>query len=98
MAKKRRGLSARGRRRAKNVKHISDNKIDFSDIPESTDEELKRAVRVGRPVTGNAKQMIAVRIAPKLLARLRKLAKKSHKPYQTLLHELLEDGVNKRAA
>ncbi len=80
------------------VRPIPDDKIDFSDIPESTDEELGRAVRIGRPTTGNAKQLIAIRIAPRLLAKIRKLAAKKNKPYQTFLHELLENAVGKKAA
>ncbi len=87
-----------GVRRTANVKHISDRDIDFSDIPESTPDELKRAVRIGRPTTGNAKQLIAFRIAPSLLSKIRKMAAKKETPYQTLLHELLEDAVDKRAA
>ena len=97
MAKKRSVSSARGRLRGKSAKHMPDRDIDFSDIPESTEEELARARRVGRPSTGNAKLLIAVRISPKLLMRLRKLAAKKRKPYQTLMHELLEDAVNKKA-
>ena len=77
---------------------MEDSEIDFSDIPESTDEELKQARRVGRPSTGNAKQLIAIRIDPKLLERLRKLASKQHKPYQTLIHELLEKASVKKAS
>ena len=76
---------------------MPDNKIDFSDVPNSTDAELRRAKRVGRPSTGNAKQLIAVRIAPKLLAELRKLARKKGRPYQTLMHELLEKGGREAA-
>lgn len=98
MAKKRSGSSVRGKPRGKSVRHIPDNEIDFSDIPESTDEELARARRVGRPSTGNAKQLIAIRISPQLLSKLRKLAARRRKPYQTLLHELLEEAVNRRAA
>ncbi|MBI4357017.1 MAG: BrnA antitoxin family protein [Gammaproteobacteria bacterium] len=75
-----------------------DNEIDFSDIPNSTDEELKRACRVGRPKTGHAKLLIAIRIDRQLLARLRTLANKQDKPYQTLIHELLEKATNKKAA
>ena len=97
MAKRQSALSARGRVTAKNVKHIPDREIDFSDIPESTDEELKRARRVGRPVSGNAKQLIAIRIDPKVLSALRKLATKQDKPYQTLIHELLEKAIKKAA-
>jgi uncharacterized protein (DUF4415 family) len=75
-----------------------DSQIDFSDIPESTDEELKRARRVGRPKTGRAKQLIAIRIDPRLLAQLRRLAARQSKPYQTLIHELLERAAKKKAA
>ncbi|OFW10650.1 MAG: hypothetical protein A3G20_03865 [Acidobacteria bacterium RIFCSPLOWO2_12_FULL_59_11] len=75
-----------------------DSQIDFSDIPESTDEELKRARRVGRPRTGHAKQLIAIRIDPGLLAQLRRLAAKQDKPYQTLIHELLEQAAKKNVA
>ena len=97
MAKKRLGLSASGKRAAKNGKHIADSDIDFSDAPESTDEELKRARRVGRPVTGNAKQLIAIRIDPMILAKLRKMAEAQDKPYQTLIHDLLERATKKAA-
>ena len=98
MAKKRFGLSARARQAAKSAKHTPDSRIDFSDIPESTDEELRRARRLGRPKTGNAKQLIAIRIAPRLLAQLRRLAAKQSKPYQTFIHELLERAAKKQVA
>ena len=75
-----------------------DSQIDFSDIPESTNEELQRARRVGRPRTGRAKQLIAIRIDPRLLAQLRRLAAKQSKPYQTLIHELLEKAAKRNAA
>jgi predicted DNA binding CopG/RHH family protein len=52
---------------------------------------------VGRPATGNANQLIAIRISPRLLAQLRRLASKPSKPYQTLIHELLERTAGKRA-
>ncbi len=68
---------------------MPDSKLDFSDIPESTSAELRRARRVGRPASGNAKQLIAIRIAPQLLRQLRRMAAKQSKPYQTLIHELL---------
>jgi uncharacterized protein (DUF4415 family) len=97
MAKKRLGSSARGKQAARNAKHIPDREIDFSDTPESTDEELKNARRVGRPATGNAKQLIAIRIDPQVLAKLRKMAEAQDKPYQTLIHELLELAAKKAA-
>lgn len=93
MAKKRSASSAHAKRAAKSGKHIPDKPIDFSDIPESTDEELKRARRAGRPKTGEAKQLIAIRLHPRLLAQLRQIAAQQRKPYQTLIHELLESAA-----
>jgi uncharacterized protein (DUF4415 family) len=72
-------------------------RIDFSEIPESTDAELKKARRVGRPKSGHAKQLIAIRIDPRLLARLQRLARRRGKPYQTLIHELLERAASRTA-
>jgi len=95
MTRKRYASSARGNRAAK---HIPDRQIDFSDVAESTDVELKRARRVGRPKTGHAKRLIAIRIHPRLLARLRRLAARQEKPYQTLIHELLERAANDKVA
>jgi hypothetical protein len=57
MAKIKSGTSAQGKRTAKNVSHMPDSKIDYSDIPESTDEELSRAARVGRPKSSTKKQL-----------------------------------------
>lgn len=93
MVKKRSASSARESQAAKREKHISDEMIDFSDIPESTDDELSRARRVGRPATGKAKQLIAVRISPEVIRKLKKLAAQAHKPYQTLINELLEKAT-----
>ena len=95
MAQKQFASLARARRAAKSAKHMPDSRIDFSDIPESTDQELRRARRVGRPKSGGAKRLIAIPIAPGLLARLRRLAGKQWKPYQTLIHELLERAATK---
>ena len=103
MAKKRSASSVRARQHVKSVRHIPDSQLDLSDIPEATDEQLRRARRdrarrLGRPVTGNAKQLIAIRIAPRVLARLRRLAAKQSKPYQTYIHELLERAASKKVA
>ena len=98
MERKQSGSSARGERAGKSARPMGNSRIDFSDIPESTDNELKRAQRVGRPRTGNAKQLIAIRIDPRLLAQLRRLAAKQSKPYQTLIHELLERAAKKQVA
>lgn len=76
------------------VRHIPDSQIDFSDIPELSDEQLKRMRRVGRPATAMAKQLIAIRLSPRLLQALGKIAAKQSKPYQTLIHELLEKAAS----
>src|SRR6266513_2863181 len=90
--------SAHARQRAKNARHKPDSMLDLTDIPEARDAQLRRARRVGRPSTGNAKQLIAIRISPKVLARLRRLAAKQHKPYQTYIHELLEQAAGRKVA
>ena len=76
---------------------MPDSKIDFSDIPEATDEDLKRMRRVGRPSSGMAKQLIAIRLSPMLLSQLRKMADAQGKPYQSLIHELLEKAASRAA-
>lgn len=97
MKKKRSESSAQGRPVAKSVKPMPDSQIDFSDIPEATDAELKHMRRVGRPASGVAKQLIAIRLSPKLLSQIRKMAAKQGKPYQSLIHELLEKAAAKAA-
>jgi len=97
MKKKRSESSAQGKRAGRNVKPMPDSQIDFSDIPEATDAQLKRMRRVGRPVSGMAKQLIAIRLSPQLLSQLRKMAAKQGKPYQSLIHELLERAASRAA-
>jgi predicted DNA binding CopG/RHH family protein len=97
MKKKNLGSSVRGQRASGSAKPIPDSQIDFSDIPEATDAQLKRMRRVGRPVSGIAKQLIAIRLSPRLLSQLRKMAAKQGKPYQSLIHELLEKAASKAA-
>ena len=72
---------------------MPDSALDFSDIPESTDEELRKARRVGRPRSKDAKLLIAIRIRASLLARIRKAAAHEGKPYQTFIHEILEKSA-----
>lgn len=76
---------------------MPDSQIDFSDMPELSNEQLKRMKRVGRPTTGLAKQLIAIRLSPRLLAALRTMAAKQGKGYQTLIHELLEKAAFRAA-
>src|SRR5437016_13096911 len=97
MTRKSCASSVRARRPAKSAKPMPDSKLDLSDIPESTDAKLRRVRRVGRPASGNAKQLIAIRIAPPLLRQLHRMTAKQSKPYQTLIHELLEKSARKVA-
>ena len=97
MARKSFASSAIVKRRVKSAKPMLDSKLDLSVIPESSAAELHGARRVGRPVSGNAKQLIAIRIAPALLRQLRRIAAKQSKPYQTLIHELLEKSARRVA-
>ena len=92
------GSSARGGRRATNALRTADKKINFSDIPELSHEQLRGARRVGRPSSGKAKQLMAIRISPELLAQLKRIADDEGKPYQSLMHDLLELAVKRRAA
>ena len=87
----------RGKQAVKSGKHIPDSANDFSDIPELSDEQLKRMRRIGRPATGMAKELIAIRLSPCLLAALQQMAAKRRKPYQTLIHELLEKAASQAA-
>jgi predicted DNA binding CopG/RHH family protein len=90
---KRFATSARGRQVERSAKPIPDSAIDFSDIPESTDEKLRKAKRVGRPRCNDAKLLIAIRIRSSLLDKIQKVAKAEGKPYQTFIHEILENKM-----
>jgi uncharacterized protein (DUF4415 family) len=86
--------SARGWRAQKRARHLPDSQIDFSDIPEMGKDELAGARRVGRPPHGeSAKQLIALRIDPDLLRRLRVAASAKGLPYQTFIHRILERSM-----
>src|SRR5262245_45375783 len=78
------------------LRPVPDSEIDFSDIPELTEEELAamvrdRAARLGalaRPAAP-PKRAIAFRIDQELLATLQALARARGVKYQTLMHQLL---------
>lgn len=97
MPKKSPGSSVRARRVRKSARRLPqppDSQIDFSDLPELTDEQLAEMRPLGRPPVGDAtKRLIAFRINPNLLLRLRGLAADLGKPYQTLMHEILERSM-----
>ena len=91
---KRSGSSARGERAAKKERRTSARKIDFSDIPEASTEQLREMRRVGRPPIGEqARQLIAIRVDPRVIAEFRKEAKRRNVGYQTLINEVLARHV-----
>jgi uncharacterized protein (DUF4415 family) len=100
MIKRKSESSARGSRVARNVKHMKEHtkKIDYSEIPELSDDQLKSMKRVGRPTIGeNARQLIAIRIDPQVLMQLQKEAKKHGKGYQSLINEILAKHTKRSA-
>jgi uncharacterized protein (DUF4415 family) len=91
------GSSRRARRAAKNGRRTRPRGIDFSDLPESSDEQLRVMHRVGRPPLGSvARQLIAIRIDPQVLTALQREANRRGVGYQTLIHQLLARYVARR--
>ncbi len=71
-------------------------KIDYSDIPPLSDEQLASMRRVGRPPLGEGpRQLIAIRLDPKVLRWLKSLAAKRHVPYQSLINDMLASEMKK---
>ena len=71
-------------------------KVDFSDIPELSNEQLSSMRRVGRPTVGDEpRQLIAIRLDAKVLGWLRKTATKKGLPYQSLVNEILAGEMRK---
>ena len=95
---KRSGSSARGGRVAANAPRTA-RRIDFSDIPETSHEQLKAMRRVGRPPLGDEpRRLIAIRVDPGVLESFRKEARRRHVGYQTLIHEVLAEHIRNRVA
>jgi uncharacterized protein (DUF4415 family) len=96
---KRSGSSAHDVRVAKNERRTAKPKIDFSDIPEASDEQLRGMRRVGRPPLGDrARQLIAIRVDANVLEGLRKEATRRNVGYQTLVNRVLAEYVRKHVA
>lgn len=97
---KRSASSARGGRVArKEPRTRVARRIDFSDIPEASDEQLRAMRRVGRPPLGEAaRRLIAIRLDPDVLERFRKVAKRRKMGYQTLINQVLAEYVQKHVA
>jgi uncharacterized protein (DUF4415 family) len=95
---KRSGSSARGERVVANGRRTMP-KIDFSDLPDSSPEQLKAMRRVGRPPLGDEpRQLIAIRVDPGVLDQFRKEARRRRVGYQTLINEVLAQHVRKDVA
>jgi uncharacterized protein (DUF4415 family) len=95
---KRSGSSARGERAAANARRTG-RRIHYSDIPESSPEQLKVMRRVGRPPLGKEpRQLIAIRVDPAVLDEFRKGARRRRVGYQTLINEVLAQHVRKDVA
>ena len=74
-------------------------KIDFSDIPDSSPEQLSAMRRVGRPPLGDrTRQLIAIRVDPGVLEEFRREARRRRVGYQTLINEVLAGHVSKGGA
>ncbi len=94
--KRSRGLSAQGGQAGKKEKNMRSKKIDFSDIPELSEEQLSRMRRVGRPTLGDEpRKLIAIRLDPKVLGWLRRTAEKKGLPYQSLVNQILAEEMRK---
>lgn len=86
---KRSGSSVRGGRAAANEPRTR-RAIDYSDLPESSPEQLRAMRRVGRPPLGDEpRRLIAIRVDPQVLAAFRKEARRRRVGYQTLINEVL---------
>jgi uncharacterized protein (DUF4415 family) len=74
-------------------------KIDFSDIRDSSVKQLKAMRRVGRPPLGDEpRQLIAIRVDAGVLDQFRKEARRRRVGYQTLINEVLARHVRKDVA
>jgi uncharacterized protein (DUF4415 family) len=64
-----------------------------------SDEQLRVMRRVGRPPLGDAaRRLIAIRLDPDVLNRLRKEARRRKMGYQTLINQVLAEYVEKHVA
>jgi len=94
MARKNSGSSRRAPQAAKKGRITKDADIDFSDLPELSDEQLKSSRRLGRPRLGDrAKRLISIRLDPELLLSLQEQAEKKGVGYQNLIHQILQKAT-----
>lgn len=95
---KRSDSSASSKRAGAGVRRTR-RRIDFSEIPDSSPEQLAAMRRVGRPPIGNGRrQLIAIRLDPDVLESFRKEARRRRVGYQTLINEVLAEYTRKDVA
>jgi len=95
---KRSESSARGERAGKKEPRTRGRGIDFSEIPEASPDQLRAMRRVGRPLLGDRKrQLIAIRLDPRVIDEFRKQAKRRNVGYQTLINDVLAKHVKRVA-
>lgn len=94
--KKQSDSSVRGWRIAKKRGATKKRKINYSDIPPLSDDQLSSMRRIGRPPLGDEpRQLIAIRLDPKVLRWLRAVAAKRQVPYQSLINDMLASEMKK---
>ena len=90
--------SARGAQAAGSAR-LTKRKIDYSEIPNSSPEQLRNMRRVGRPRLGDEpRHLIAIRVDPGVLDEFRKEARRRRVGYQTLINEVLAQHVRRDVA
>lgn len=90
---------AKDRLRATKAQGASESKIDFSDIPPLTDEQLSQMRKVprGRPLLRKEKrQLISIKVDPELIETIKREAERLGKKYQSLIHEILGKHFHKK--
>ena len=75
---------------------MAKRRIDFSDIPELSDAQLRRMKRTGRPTIGRSpRKAVSLRLDPDVLVRLKATAAKRGVPYQSLINDILARAVRR---
>ena len=86
MTKKRSQFTSHTARTLKSVRSRKDDRIDLSDLPEATDEELSRERRVGRRKSEGAKRVHLRRRVPGGIEGHKKISNKGRKPFLDTAH------------
>ncbi len=76
----------------KMIRDMDDREIDYSDIPELTDEQLKQFKRVNKPLT----RKVTINLNENVIVYFKEQANATGIPYQTLINLYLTDCANKK--